>query len=82
MSRFNCTDCVKDGTDACPFGANKRHDYSSDCDNLLVDENHAYEKAIDDFVSYANTMPTVENDGEIRPMWLEEIAEQLKRGNS
>ena len=38
-------------------------------------------KAIDDFVNFANTMPTVETeDGEIRPMWLEEIAEQLKEG--
>ena len=40
-----------------------------------------YEKAIDDFVKFANTMPTVEEeDGEIRPMWLEEMAEQLKAG--
>ena len=40
-----------------------------------------YNKAIDDFVKFANTMPTVEaEDGEIRPMWLEEIAEQLKEG--
>ena len=36
-------------------------------------------KAIDDFVRFANTMPTVESeDGTIRPMWLEKIAEQLK----
>ena len=40
-----------------------------------------YNKALDDFVKFANTMPTVEEeDGEIRPMWLEEIAEQLKEG--
>ena len=40
-----------------------------------------YEKAIDDFVNFANTMPTVEaEDGEVRPMWLEEMAEQLKAG--
>lgn len=40
-----------------------------------------YDKAIDDFVKFANTMPTVETeDGEIRPMWLEEMAEQLKEG--
>ena len=40
-----------------------------------------YNKAIDDFVRFANTMPTVEEeDGEIRPMWLEEMAEQLKAG--
>ena len=35
--------------------------------------------AIDDFVEFANTRPTVEEeDGTIRPMWLEEIAAQLK----
>ena len=39
-----------------------------------------YNKAIYDFVKFANTMPTVEVDGEIRPMWLEEMAEQLKAG--
>lgn len=38
-----------------------------------------YNAAIDDFVRYANTMPTVvEDDGEIRPMRLEEMAERLK----
>ena len=38
-----------------------------------------YNKAIDDFVKFANTMPTIETeDGEIRPMRLEEMAEQLK----
>ena len=42
-----------------------------------------YNKAIDDFVRFANTMPTVvEEDGEIRPMWLEEMAEQLKAGGN
>ena len=39
-----------------------------------------YSNAIDDFVNFANTMPTVEVDGEIRPMRLEEMAEQLKAG--
>ena len=40
------------------------------------------DNAIDDFVKFANTMPTVEEeDGEIRPMWLEEMAEQLKKNN-
>ena len=40
-----------------------------------------YNKALYDFVKFANTMPTVEeDDGTIRPMWLEEIAEQLKTG--
>ena len=42
-----------------------------------------YNKAIDDFVKFANTMPTVETeDGEIRPMRLEEMAEQLKAGDN
>ena len=42
-----------------------------------------YNKALDDFVKFANTMPTVETeDGEIRPMWLEEMAEQLKAGGN
>ena len=40
-----------------------------------------YNNAIDDFIKFANTMPTVEtDDGEIRPMRLEEMAEQLKEG--
>ena len=40
-----------------------------------------YNKAIDDFVKFAIDMPTVEaEDGEVRPMWLEEMAEQLKAG--
>ena len=43
--------------------------------------NAGYNKAIDDFVRFANTMPTIESeDGEIRPMWLEEMAEKLKAG--
>ena len=38
-----------------------------------------YNKAIDDFVRFASDMPTVEEeDGTIRPMWLEEMAEKLK----
>ena len=44
---------------------------------------NGYNKAIDDFVKFANTMPTVEeDDGTIRPMWLEEIAEKLKAGGN
>ena len=40
-----------------------------------------YNKALDDFVKFASTMPTVEQkDGTIRPMWLKEMAEQLKAG--
>ena len=42
-----------------------------------------YNNAIDDFVKFANTMPTVEEeDGTIRPMWLEEMAEKLKKGGN
>ena len=38
-----------------------------------------YNKALDDFVRFANTMPTVEEeDGTIRPMRLEEMAKHLK----
>ena len=44
---------------------------------------NGYNKAIDDFVKFANTMPTVkEENGTIRPMWLEEMAEQLKAGGN
>ena len=40
-----------------------------------------YNKALDDFVKFASDMPTVEAEyGEIRPMRLEEMAEQLKAG--
>ena len=38
-----------------------------------------YCKGVDDFVKFASDMPTIETkDGTIRPMWLEEMAEQLK----
>ena len=50
-----------------------------ECKNSILDIQKAYNKAIDDFVEFANTMPTVEEeDGTIRPMWLEEMAERLK----
>lgn len=40
-----------------------------------------YNKALDDFVRFAKTLPTVEEEyGTIRPMWLEEMSEQLKAG--
>ena len=51
--------------------------FSGDMTQKMLKEE--YNKAIDDFVKFANTMPTdEEEDGEIRPMWLEEMAEQLK----
>ena len=51
------------------------------CDRIMSAYREGYRKAIDDFVKFANTMPTVEEeDGEIRPMRLEEMAEKLKAG--
>ena len=58
------------------------------CGNTMIDTyqaqeyvEQAYNKALDDFVRFASDMPTVEEeDGTIRPMWLEEIAEKLKVG--
>ena len=47
----------------------------------LKAEKEVRNKVLDDFVKLASDMPTVEEeDGTIRPMWLEEIAEQLKAG--
>ena len=57
----------------------RAHIFSGDMTQAMLKEQYC--KAIDDFVKFANTMPTVEEeDGEIRPMWLEEMAEQLKAG--
>ena len=55
------------------------------CDNLNEalekGKKIGYNKALDDFVKFASDMPTVEEeDGTIRPMWLEEMAERLKAG--
>ena len=48
-------------------------------EDIELNRNAMYNKAIDDFVKFASTIPTVEQkDGTIRPMWLNEIAEQLK----
>lgn len=47
VSRFNCNDCVKFGTDACKFGVT-HGDYSDYCKEMLVEQDHAYNKAIDD----------------------------------
>ena len=52
-----------------------------ECRNSISDIDRTYNKGIDDFVNFASTLPTVEEkDGTIRPMWLKEIAEQLKAG--
>ena len=51
------------------------------CSYLAEEFENGYNKAIDDFVNFASTMPTVEQkDGTIRPMWLKEMTEQLKVG--
>ena len=60
------------------------------CGNTMIDTyqaqeyvEQAYNKAIDDFVKFASDMPTVETEnGEIRPMRLKEMAEQLKAGGN
>ena len=53
------------------------------CSYLAEEFENGYNNAIDDFVKFANTMPTVEEeDGTTRPMWLEEIAEKLKAGDA
>ena len=53
------------------------------CSYLAEEFENGYNNAIDDFVKFANAMPTVEGeDGTIRPMWLEEMAEQLKAGET
>ena len=64
---------------------NGTRDYQCyDCAQLMNKWLDEYDKqirteAIDDFVKFASDMPTVETeDGTIRPMWLEEIAEKLK----
>lgn len=49
MSRFNCNDCCLNDTESCRYGANKSKDYSKSCPDLLVEQNVAYEKALDDF---------------------------------
>lgn len=50
MSRFDCSDCVKDGTDACKFGYYRASDCSDDCDEMVVEENHSYEKGYNDAI--------------------------------
>ena len=63
------------------FSGNKDENIKYDVSSFEELIANARNKAIDDFVKFANTMPTVESeDGTIRPMWLEEIAEQLKAG--
>ena len=59
----------------------KAYDEYGNIIDLVEWEKQIRKTAIDDFVKFANTMPTIESeDGEIRPMWLEEMAEKLKVG--
>ena len=61
----------------------KAYDEYGNIIDLVEWEKQIKETAIDDFVRFANTMPTIESeDGEIRPMWLEEMAEKLKAGGN
>ena len=63
------------------FSGNKDENIKYDVSSFEELIANTRNKAIDDFVRFANTMPTVESeDGTIRPMQLEEIAEQLKAG--
>lgn len=49
--------------------------------NISIEASELAIQALDDFVRFASDMPIVEEeDGEIRPMRLEEMAEQLKAG--
>ena len=46
-------------------------------------DNEIYNKALDDFVNFAKSLPVVEEeDGTIKPMRLEEMAEKLKAGET
>ena len=77
ITMLNSEDC-KLTTNICLMRYKER-----DCWKCILKEytKTVYNKAIDDFVKFASDMPTVEEeDGEIRPMWLEEIAEKLKAG--
>ena len=59
--------------------AYRNHVFSGEMTQSMLKEER--NKAIDDFVNFANTMPTVEEeDGTIRPMWLGEMEERLKAG--
>ena len=59
--------------------AYRNHVFSGEMTQSMLKEER--NKAIDDFVKFASDMPTVdEEDGTIRPMWLEEMAEKLKVG--
>ena len=82
---ISCDKCVQESEQLAEWleelKAYRNHVFSGEMTQSMLKEER--NKAIDDFVRFANTMPTVESeDGEIRPMWLEEIAEKLKAGVS
>ena len=79
----SCDKCVQESGQLAEWLEELKELRTTSCgyskEDIELNRNAMYSKAIDDFVRLANTMPTVEEeDGEIRPMWLEEIAEQLK----
>ena len=79
ITMLNSEDCNL-ATDRCLMKYKER-----DCWKCILKEytKTVYNKAIDDFVKFASDMPTVEEeDGEIRPMRLNEMAEQLKAGGN
>ena len=82
MSR-TCDKCVQESEQLAKWLEELKELRTTSCgyskEDIELNRTAMYNKAIDDFVRFANTMPTVESeDGTIRPMWLEEIAEQLK----
>lgn len=88
MSRFNCTDCCLNNTNACRFGECKSRDYSESCPDLLVEQNVAYEKALKDLTELMYQKSMIE-DSEmqkwdsgcwIRYKLFENCVEQLKKG--
>ena len=80
---ISCDKCVQESEQLAEWleelKAYRNHVFSGEMTQSMLKEER--NKAIDDFVRFANTMPTVESeDGTIRPMRLEEMAEQLKAG--
>lgn len=88
MSRFNCTDCCLNDTESCRYGANKSKDYSECCPDLLVEQNVAYEKALNDLSELmyqklfreSSEMQKWDSGCWIRYKLFENCVEQLKKG--
>ena len=81
-----CEECVNECKQISEWLEELKDHRERECNHInevLYEKGYScgYNKAIDDFVEFASTMPTVEQkDGTIRPMWLKEMAEQLKVG--